>query len=226
MRNGQRIGILGGTFDPVHNGHLAIAQEVQHRLKLDQIRFVPAAQPPHKPNYSIAPFEDRVAMLETALADQPAFTVSLLEAELPGPSYTIDTLKALRHRLGEDVRLFFVIGLDAFAEINTWKKYARLPQEADFVVITRPTHNPETARDIIENFFPKYEFDAKTGAWRSRNDSASGRIHILNISPLEISSTKIRELFRSGKAITHLVPSGIEEYIREHGLYGKEWLPV
>ena len=137
---GRRVGILGGTFDPVHNGHLAIAEAVRQALALSGLLFIPAFLPPHKPTYTISPFVQRAAMLELAVVDRPGFFVSLLEAEREGPSYSIDTLRTLRQTLGEEVHLFFIIGMDAFAEIHTWKANRELLDQASFVVMGRPDH--------------------------------------------------------------------------------------
>lgn len=219
---GKRIGILGGTFDPVHIGHLAVAEEVLEEMGLDCIWFVPAAQPPHKPEYGISPFVDRIAMLETAVGLRPDFVISLLESELPAPSYTIDTLKELRRRLAGDTELFFIIGLDAFAEIATWKSYDVLLEQACFVVITRPSHDPATLEYIMASCFAGYVFDSGTGTWTAGEDSDSGRIYVINMKPRDVSSTKIRGLVREDRPVRGLVPRGVEDYIRDKGLYRRE----
>ena len=130
--------MLGGTFDPVHTGHLAIADTAAAQFALDSVLFIPASLPPHKQDYTVSSFEDRAAMLESALSKRPGFFISRLEADRTGPSYSIDTLAELRQQLGNEVNLYFIIGMDAFAEIVTWKEYDRLLDFAHFIVVDRP----------------------------------------------------------------------------------------
>ena len=143
--NKQKIGLLGGTFDPVHNGHLAVANHVQLALKLDSILFIPAALPPHKPGHDdgreISSFIHRLTMLEKAIVKNSSFAVSDIEGKRSSPSYSIDTIKILISQIGKQADLFFIIGLDAFLEIDTWKHYKDLPDLVNFVVISRATHS-------------------------------------------------------------------------------------
>lgn len=214
---GRRVGILGGTFDPVHNAHLAIAEAVRQAISLSGLLFVPAFLPPHKPTYTISAFAHRAAMLALAVANRPGFLVSCLEAERLGPSFSIDTLKALRVWLGPEVELFFIIGMDAFAEIHTWKAYRELLNYTSFVVIGRPDHCQQSCGQTVAADFPGYAFVEAAGCWQG--EQGQGAIHPLAVPPMEVSSTRIREAVRQGGSISDLVPAAVADYIETHGLY-------
>jgi len=214
---GRRVGVLGGTFDPVHNAHLAIAEAVRQAMALSGILFVPAFLPPHKPTYAISAFADRLAMLALAVAGRPAFQVSRLEAERVGPSFSIDTLKALRLWLGPEVELFFIIGMDAFAEIHTWKAYRELLDYASFVIIGRPDHCQQSCEQIVMADFPGYAFTEAAGCWQG--EPGQGAIYPLAVPPMEVSSTQIRQAVRKGKSILDVVPEAVARYVETHGLY-------
>ncbi len=214
---GTRVGILGGTFDPVHNGHLAIAEAVRQALALSSILFVPAFLPPHKPTYAISAFQHRAAMLDLAVADRPGCSVSRLEAEREGSSYSIDTLRTLRQTFSQDVRLFFIIGMDAFAEIHTWKANRELLDYASFVVIGRPDHCQQSCGQTVAANFPGYVFNEAAGCWQG--NPGEGAIHPVAMPPMEVSSTAIRQAVRGGKSILGVVPEAVARYIETNGLY-------
>ena len=214
---GRRVGILGGTFDPVHNGHLAIAEAVRQALALSSILFVPAFLPPHKPTYTISPFPHRAAMLELAVAGHPGFSVSRLEAEREGPSFSIDTLKALRLWLGVGIELFFITGMDAFAEIHTWKAHRELLDYASFVVIGRPDHCQQSCGQTVATHFPGYTFAENQGCWQG--EPGRGAIYPVAMAPVKVSSTEIREAIRQGRSVQALVPAAVADYIDAQGLY-------
>ncbi len=214
---GTRVGILGGTFDPVHNGHLAVAEAVRQALALSSILFVPAFLPPHKLTYAISAFQHRAAMLDLAVADRPGCFVSRLEAEREGPSYSIDTLRTLRQILGQDVQLFFIIGMDAFAEIHTWKANRELLDHASFVVIGRPDHCQQSCGQTVAANFPGHVFNEAAGCWQGT--PGQGAIHPVVMPPIKVSSTEIREVVRQGRSISNLVPAAVADYIEAHGLY-------
>jgi len=214
---GTRVGILGGTFDPVHNGHLAVADAVHQALALSSILFVPAFLPPHKPTYAISPFAHRAAMLELAVAGRPDFYVSRLEAEREGPSYSIDTLRTLAYGFGKDVHLFFIIGMDAFAEVFTWKKQRELLDHASFVVVGRPDHCKQSCGQTVAANFPGYAFVEALGCWQGK--PGQGAIHPVVMPPVKVSSTEIREAVRQGRSISNLVPAAVANYIEVQGLY-------
>ena len=214
---GKRVGILGGTFDPVHNGHLAIAEAVSQAMTLSGLLFVPAFLPPHKPTYAISPFAHRAAMLELAVAGRPGFFVSRLEAEREGPSYSIDTLRTLRQALGKDVSLFFIIGMDAFVEIHTWKANRELLDHASFVVIGRPDHCQQSCGQTVAANFPGYAFVEASGSWQG--NPGQGAIHPVAVPPIKVSSTEIREAIRQGRSVRDIVPASVADYIAAQGLY-------
>lgn len=214
---GTRVGILGGTFDPVHNGHLVVADAVRQAMALSSILFVPAFLPPHKPTYAISAFQHRAAMLDLAVADRPGCSVSRLEAEREGPSYSIDTLCTLRQILGSDVQLFFIIGMDAFVEIHTWKANRELLDYASFVVIGRPDHCKQSCEQTVAAHFPGYAFVEALGSWQGT--PGQGAIHPVVMPSMEVSSTEIREAVRQGRSISNLVPAAVANYIEVQGLY-------
>jgi nicotinate-nucleotide adenylyltransferase len=217
----EKTGLLGGTFDPVHNGHLAVANHVQQALRLDSIWFIPAALPPHKAGHAdgrdISAFVHRVAMLKLALKGNSAFVISDIEAKRSSPSYSIDTLNLLIPRLGEKTDLFFIIGADAFLEIETWRKYKELPSLVHFVVISRPAYSPQKVALIIERNFPGYSYDPSCQTWSA--PGRRGSFILQHMEPVPISSTQIRSRVREGKEIRGLVPPEVENYIRKYSLY-------
>lgn len=213
---GSRVGILGGTFDPVHHGHLAIATAARAQFALDTVLFIPAAQPPHKLRTPLAPFADRVAMLRLALADQEGVAISGMERDRPGPSFSIDTLKELRQQLGEGVRLFFCIGMDAFAEITSWKEYAGLFRYAEFLVVERPDGGGAGLADFIATALPLFRPEGE-GCWVQ--EEGYGRIHALAMASIAVSSSLIRQRIAHGEAVADLVPAPVAAYIGLHGLY-------
>lgn len=214
---GRRVGILGGTFDPVHNGHLAVAEAVRQALSLTNVLFLPAFLPPHKPTYTISAFQHRAAMLELSIAGRPGFHLSRLEAQRAGPSYSIDTLRTLRRSLGKEISLFFIIGMDAFAEVFTWKEKEKLLDYADFVVVGRPDHCRQSCAQTVARNFPGYVYDETIGGWQG--EAGRGGIYPVAMAPVRVSSTEVREAVRMGRAIRDLVPAAVAEYIEAHGLY-------
>ncbi len=214
---GRRIGILGGTFDPVHIGHLKIAAAVQRRFALDSVVFIPAANPPHKSAIAIAPLKDRLAMLQCAIRGQEGFYLSTMEAERVGPSYSVDTLSRLRTTLAGDTELFFIIGIDAFEEIATWKSYRHLPDFAHLVVVNRPDHTLEQLNQLISRHFNGFHYDSDSDAWKSA--AQIGRIYALSTAPVAVSSTRIRQQLRAGEPVDQLVPPCVAQYIADNELY-------
>lgn len=214
---GKRVGILGGTFDPVHNGHLAVAETVRQALGLSGVLFVPAFLPPHKPTYAISAFHHRLAMLELAVVDRPGCHVSRLEAEREGPSYSIDTLRTLHRVLGPDVQLFFIIGMDAFTEVFTWKEQEKLLDHASFAVVGRPDHCRHSCGQTVAANFPGYAFGESLGGWQG--EPGRGSIIPVLMPPVRISSTEVREAIRQGRSCLHLVPASVADYIKAQGLY-------
>jgi len=195
-----RVGVMGGTFDPIHHGHLVAASEVQGWFGLDEVVFVPTGQPYHKPDRTVSPAEHRYLMTVIATAANPRFTVSRVDIDRDGPTYTIDTLRDLRaQRPGED--LYFITGADALADIFTWRSPEELFELAQFVGVTRPGHemDPETLSNI-----------------------PADRVTMVEIPALAISSTDCRERTRRGEPVWYLVPDGVVQYIVKHHLYVKD----
>lgn len=220
----NKIGILGGTFDPIHFGHLRSAVEIQEGFGLDAVYLIPAAIPPHKQRSDIAAPADRLEMVRQATEGLAELRVSDIELKRQGPSYTIDTIRDFRARLAPSVRIYLIMGIDAFLEIDTWKSYAALLQIVPLIVINRPAAagrtQPSLASDIetlVRNgvlagytcatSIPCYEHYAKQP------------IFTYNVTPMEISSTHIRQLLREGHRIDYLVPSRVHDYINAKGLY-------
>ncbi len=195
MSGKARIGVLGGTFDPIHNGHLVAASEVAHVLELDEVIFVPTGQPWQKDNRDLAPSEDRYLMTVIATASDELFSVSRVDIDREGETYTIDTLHDLRDERGEDVEFFFIMGGDALAGIKGWHNTENLFNMAHFVGCTRPGH------PIDEANLPDADFT------------------LIDLPALEISSTACRDRVRAGRPIRYLVPDGVIQYIAKRGLY-------
>lgn len=189
-----RLGVMGGTFDPVHHGHLVAASEVAARFELDEVVFVPTGRPTFKQDARVTEAEDRYLMTVVATASNPRFTVSRVDIDRPGLTYTIDTLRDLRAQR-PDADLFFITGADAIAQITAWKDSAELFELAHFVAVTRPGHVLDLG-----------ELDAS-------------RVTAVEIPALAISSTDCRERARAGRPVWYLVPDGVVQYIQKHHLY-------
>jgi nicotinate-nucleotide adenylyltransferase len=189
---------MGGTFDPVHHGHLVAASEVASRFSLDEVVFVPTGTPWQKPDQPVSPAEDRYLMTVIATASNPRFSVSRVDIDREGPTYTIDTLHDLRKRFDSSVELFFITGADALSAILGWHRSADLFELAHFVGVTRPGHH------LSDPGFP------------------DGGVSLVEVPALAISSTGCRERVRAGKPVWYLVPDGVVQYISKRGLYGEE----
>ncbi len=200
----MRVGILGGTFDPVHLGHLIMAEQCREQARLDQVLFIPSARPPHKQATPLTGFEERVEMLELALAGQPAFRVDDLEKERPGLSYTADTLEELRRRL-PDSQLFLLVGSDILPDLPSWYNPAHILELARLLVVARPG---------LEIWSPE-----RLGAAIGMPADARLDLEIV-LSPLiDISSRDVRRRVAEGRTIRYLVPRAVECYILAHRLY-------
>lgn len=221
LSEGKRIGLLGGTFDPVHNGHLAVAEHVLQTLALDAVWFIPASLPPHKASHAgdrkISSFQHRMAMLERAVHRYSSFAISDIEAKRSAPSYSIDTINILQQQIGQQTDFYFIIGADAFLEIDTWKRYKELPTLVSFVIISRPGFPRQKVETVIRRTFPGYRYDPVRETWNS--PSSKGTFILQHMEPVPISSTQIREKVQRGEDITGLVPPPVGEYIRREKLY-------
>jgi nicotinate-nucleotide adenylyltransferase len=224
MAGPHRIGLFGGTFDPIHKGHLAAADSVTKVLQLDALWFIPAAAPPHKDTHrdslDITPFADRAEMIRRAIGERKDFHLSAVEDELPAPSYTIDTLRELRKRLGADVKLFFLIGVDAFIEISTWKDYRELPKYANFVVVARPCCQISEIEEVMRQSYDNYRYDPAHNTWHA--EGAYKDVCFLAMKPVNVSSSEIRKMVARGLPVADFVPDAVAEYIKEKKLYREE----
>jgi nicotinate-nucleotide adenylyltransferase len=207
-----RIALFGGTFNPVHVAHLRTAEEVREAGALDRVEFVLSATPPHKPAADVAPLAHRLRMLELAVADHPAFAVSTLEVERGGRSYSVDTIRA-RQAETPDARLTFVLGADAFAEIESWKDFADIFALCDVCVISRPGASASAPPIAVQNAFC---YDPLTRVYAHRSGYS---LTFLPVTPLMISASDIRRRCADGRSIRYLVPRAVEMYLQEHGLY-------
>ncbi|UCE85571.1 MAG: nicotinate (nicotinamide) nucleotide adenylyltransferase [Deltaproteobacteria bacterium] len=216
-----RVGVFGGTFNPIHSGHLRAAEEVVEALDLERMIFVPSAQPPHKPPREgeiLAKPLDRLAWVRTAIAGNPRFEVDPIEVEREGASYMVDTLRALRPRLGGELPAF-VIGRDAFEEIESWREPSALFTLAHFVVISRPPARAASLRASLPRCIaPHVELSADGRSGRHR--TAGTRILALDIAALDISASDIRARLREGRSVRYLLPEGVREAVIRSGVYG------
>ena len=190
-----RIGVMGGTFDPIHNGHLTAASEAAHAFGLDEVIFVPTGQPWQKTDRPLAPAEDRYLMAVIATAANPLFSVSRIEIDRPGDTYTVDTLRELRDERGPDAQFFFIIGADALSGLHTWRSPDEVLSMVHFIGLTRRGHQ------------------LAAGALGSESFS------LMEMPTLEISSSICRERVRAGLPIRYLVPDDVISYISKRGLY-------
>ena len=220
----RRIGLFGGTFDPIHFGHLRAALEIQEVFGLDETCLIPAAVPPHKTRTRVSDARHRLAMIRLALENDPFFSVSDLELKRSGPSYTIDTVAQVKAMLPDDARLYLIVGRDAFAEIHTWKSYQALFRQIPFIVMSRPaggdgriTDAAETIAACLRNSVSRgYAFSAGTSVFRH---AALQPVHVFQMTPMAISSTQIRRLVKTGRSIKFLLPPQVATYIEKQGLY-------
>jgi len=204
MKKRLRLGIIGGSFDPVHLGHLGIAEEAREAFRLDRVVFVPAAQPPHKGGRSLAPAKDRLRMVKLAIRDNPFFIASDIEMRRSGPSYTIDTLREMR-KAHPRAALFFIVGADSLHDLHTWRSARDLVEEFEFIIIGRPgAKGPDYS--MLKKSFGKARAD------RLRRNYIETEI-------FNISATDIRRRIKAGRSIRYLVPKEVERHIVRRGLY-------
>jgi nicotinate-nucleotide adenylyltransferase len=215
----NKIGLFGGTFNPIHYGHLRPAQEIGERLGLDSVIFIPSSDPPHKEKKEILAANLRAQMVRLAIADNPRFLFSDVEIRRPGKSYSVETISYFRRTFGGQSELYFILGLDAFLEIGTWKDPGVLFTLCHFVIMTRPGFEKKfTAEHLPVDLAPDFCYDAEKGGYLHKSGCG---VFPREITALDISSTKIRESVRSGISIRYLLPRAVEQFIREQNLYGK-----
>jgi nicotinate-nucleotide adenylyltransferase len=201
-----RLGILGGTFDPIHFGHLLAAEEARSTLDLDPVLFAPAGEPPHKQGYAILPITHRLKMVGLAIADNPAFAVSTVDVERSGPHYTVDTIRLLRDEWETDAEdTFFIMGVDSLAHLLTWHQPAQLVALCRLAVVARPGYR------------------ADLGTLEARLPGISSRLDWVEMPVLGISSSDLQRRVREGRSIRYQVPAAVAAYVAEHNLYRNGW---
>ncbi len=213
----MKIGILGGTFDPVHFGHLRTAEEIGEFFELEKVYLIPSNKPPHKKGRVISSFQDRLYMIKCAIEDSDRLDVLDIEGRRSGYSYTIDTLRELTsdNYFGKEVQIYFIIGSDAFMEIETWKEYKELFKYANFVIVKRSGYNN------IDRLIRKINLFESQKHKDMIRLSTGKSIYMVKVTYMDISSTQIRELVKKGKSISFLLPEKVKEYILKKGLYRK-----
>ncbi len=200
----MRIGIFGGTFDPVHMGHLILAEQCRQQVALDQVWFMPSAHPPHKQDKGVTRFEQRCEMIELAIAGHPSFRVERLEKDLPPPSYTAETLAELHRRNPAD-EFFLLMGSDSLPDLPSWYEPKRVIEQAGLVVVPRPGVMLWTAERLAKAL---------------GLDATAIKLRFVACPMIEIASRELRRAIADGMSIRYLVPRAVEEYIRDRKLYG------
>ena len=220
----KHIGLFGGTFNPIHLGHVRVIREVKSGFDLDEILIIPTALPPHKKSEKVVDAKDRLKMIRLAFLNEPDYVISDVELKRSGPSYTIDTVRYFTSRMPESTRLYLIMGLDAFLEIDTWKSYKELFLLIPFIVMFRTlgAKDPRTSGSESVGYYLRtriskgYTFSASQSTYIHDNKQP---VFVFDVSPVNISSTRIREYIKKGISIKHLVPEIIEDFIKTKGLY-------
>ena len=208
----KKIGLFGGTFNPIHLGHLRGAEEIREAFGLEKVIFIPAALPPHKMTEEIIDGRHRLEMVERATRGNSRFSTSDVELKRPGKSYSIDTIRYFREKVKGS--LYFILGRDAFVEIETWKDFQHLFSLCNFIIMTRP--GLIQAPPLPGALVPAFRFDQGASGWVH---VSGNMVFFKEIKLLDISSTRVRELVEKRESIKYLVPSEVEAYIEKHGLY-------
>ncbi len=219
-----RVGVFGGSFNPIHLGHLLLADEILELLGLDQILFVPASEPPHKPAGGLAPARDRYAMTELAVRGNPRFAISELELRRPGPSYTVDTLEALRGEAGPAAEFYLLIGSETFLDLLSWKDPQRLARVARLVVVPRAgsSFDPDGVQALKVLREIGQERWIRVHPSRPFVESSGKGVLLVAATSLSISSSELRRRAREGRSLAYRVPDAVRQYILEHRLYREE----
>jgi len=220
----RRIGLFGGTFNPIHLGHVQVVREVKAGFGLDKILIIPSALPPHKEPEGVVDAEDRLEMIRLAFSDDPNFVISDIELKRLGPSYTIDTIRHLKSISSANTQFYLILGLDAFLEIDTWKSCNDLFLLIPFIVMSRTINGENSAKPewkslknyLQSNISKGYTFSS---AQSSFNHDKKQPVCVFNVTPVDISSTTIRKRIKKGRSIKRLVPEIIEDFIKTKGLY-------
>jgi len=218
----KRLGLFGGTFNPIHYGHLRTAEEVAETLRLSQLWFIPAGLPPHKALEGITPFEVRLEMTRLAVGRHATLKVSDLEGRRPGKSFTIETLRLLRERFGDKAELYYILGLDAILEIQTWKDYRDLFTLSHFVVLDRPGYDRRHLKEFLQR---EVHNDFRELPHGGGYLHPSGfQVLFQETTLLDISATRVRSLVKAGHSVRYLLPEAVRRYILKSELYLKREL--
>lgn len=202
----KKLAIMGGTFDPIHIGHLMTAEEVRNEFGIDKVIFIPTGQPPHKDAHKVTHSEHRYLMSVLATVENPHFNVSRIEIDRPGTTYTVDTIKGIKESYGAGIKIYFITGADAVHEILTWERVEELMKICEFVAVTRPGYKRRQLKAKVEEL--KESFECK--------------VHYLEVPALAISSSDIRRRVQSFKPIRYLVTPAVEKYIHKFQLYSDQ----
>jgi len=219
----RRIGLFGGTFNPIHLGHVQVVREVKAGFGLDKILIIPPALPPHKELNGVVDAEDRLEMIRLAFSDDPNFMISDVELKRSGPSYTIDTVRHFKSISPKNTELYLIVGLDAFLEIDTWKSYNDLFLLIPFIVMSRTINEENSAKlewKSLKNYLQSkiskgYTFSFTQSTFIDKKQP----VCVFNVTPVDISSTTIRKRIKKGRSIKRLVPDIVEDFIKAKGLY-------
>jgi len=203
LKNCNCFAILGGTFDPIHYGHITTAEEILEKTEVEKVIFIPSGDPPHKRDKAVTESRHRGEMTRIAVKGHKNFVYSSIEIDRRGKTYTIDTIRQLRKELGEDKKFYFVMGADAMLLIDTWKNSKELLKICSFIAVTRPGYDTQMFENFVDDLKKREECD----------------IRVMEIPAVDISSSEIRERIARGKSISDLVPKNVEKYISDNGLY-------
>lgn len=214
----MRIGILGGTFNPIHFGHLRVAEEICEEMNLEKVFLMPGGNPPHKNGKNLAPFSERLEMARIGVEGSSNLEVIDIEGKRKGFSYSIETLREIHDQFGNNVEPFFILGSDAFKEIETWKEYDKLFDLTSFVVLKRPGISLSELGHFIKSLNLNFK---ESNSKIDYINPEGNHIYIKEITLMDISSTKIREAIVTGKSIKYLIPEKVKAHIEKKGLYLK-----
>ena len=216
----MKIGLFGGTFDPIHCGHLRSAEEVREAFSLDRLLFVPASDPPHKRRQPATSARDRLEMVRLAIAKNPGFAISNVELLRPGKSYSVDTIRYFTQTKSPKNSVYFILGLDAFCEIGFWKDFQEIFPLCDFIVTSRPGCGDPMSLDRMPVAVRRlFCYDPRKNVYRHKSGT---RLFFFRLTDIAISASEIRGRLREGKSIRYLVPLEVETYIKKRGLYRGE----
>lgn len=209
----KRVGLLGGTFDPVHCGHLELAEKAMEEFGLVKVLFLPTASPPHKITDNVGSFEHRVKMIRLAIKDDARFALLEIESEIPAPNYTIDTLSLLLQNRDNEREFVFIIGIDAFLELHLWKNHQRVLSTIHFIIAARAGYR----KDELLAYLKLLKYKKNGNHWY--NDASLKKIYYLNCDITNVSSSEIRQKLAAGESLEEVVPHNVMRYITRHNLY-------